>query len=528
MFNNGDDKGNNDKNNGDLISGIRNDDVSKYTIEVSDSGLPPFLEKVQERLEKRVIGQIRPIRRAMRRIAAYYARLNDSKRPLGIFLFAGPSGSGKTYTAEELAYALIGDPEAGLGPLVKIDCGGLSLRHTVASLTGSPPGYIGYGDTAGIEAVGQYEMRKLGLSEVNTLLEEFMEEIYQRVLIKQIRPSQIDRAKKFIQELRSEIETKCGPFRSVVLFDEIEKADMNIQAQLLRILDEGILQLQNGRVVNLRASIIILTTNVGTKQILDDYLSEKKLGFKTPKEEKIRKANGLNQQIWRRVKEEIKRGGHFIPELLSRIGEKGIIVFHALDYEDYQKILDLQLKEVGEQLSGDLEKGPGALTIFYIQRFKDFLIEKGISPEYGARALKNIIDTYVRTEIANKILSKDLKVGDKILMDVDFIERVNEKGEKEKEAEVKIKIEPRPEGIELPDFKTRFDEESSFKAEEFLQRFFKSKPKESVMIKEVKKALKVFLQKLIFENRRASPKQLRSPIVPETPDGDIPEEPENN
>lgn len=479
---------------------------SKFSIKIFDSGTPPFLVEIKQKLEEKIIGQDLAIKRLMRNIAAYYAKLNDPKRPIAIYLFAGPSGSGKTYTAEELAYILIGKPEAGLSPLVKIDCGGLSLHHTISSLTGSPPGYVGYGDEVGIENVGRYERGRVGLEELEEAIQEWTEKVKLALTAGDIKPSHLKKYNKFVKKLAEEIERKCGPFRSVVLFDEIEKADMNIQSQLLRILDEGILQLHNGKVVNFRGSIIILTTNVGTRQILDEYISKKKIGFKTPAEEDAKKADSkLNEIIWRRVKEEIKKSGYFKPELLGRIGEKGIIVFHSLKPEDYQKILELQLKEVQAHLSEDFEGGPGALSISYSKRFKEFLVEEGINAEYGARALRDVIRIYVRSEIANKILNKDLKVGDKILMDIKTTKILNEEGKEERITKVIIKIQPRPDGQELVDFSTRIERTQDFSAQEFLREFYKPKSGENPVIKQARIAFGIFFQKLLDEKKDSPP-----------------------
>ena len=492
---------------------LKNQDNNDYSVELLKERLPQFLEEMKGRLNKKIISQDRAIRRLMRNISIYYAKLNDSKRPIAIFLFSGPSGSGKTYTAEELAYALIGKPKGGLNPLVKIDCGGLSLKHTVASLTGSPPGYVGYGDQTGIEAVGQHEKEKLGLNDLDIVFEEFLEKIMVQAKTGHLLPSQVKKTQKFIRKLRERVEEEFGPFRSVVLFDEIEKADMNVQSQLLRILDEGILQLHNGKVVNFRGSIIILTTNVGTKQILDDYLSKNTIGFNASKGKGAQKEDkNLDKKIWRRVKGEIKEKGHFKPELLGRIGDKGIIVFHSLDRDDYQKILDLQLEEVQDYF-GD------ALSISYTKRFKKFLIEEGVSPEYGARALRDVIKTHIRTEIANKILNKFLKIGDSILMDVKIIREIGGDDKEKKTVKAKIKRQARKAGVRVPSFETRLEETRDFDnigeaLKGFLDEFFESGKKEKPIVKEVKNILDKFLKKLFSENENKIMKILSKPQPP--------------
>ncbi|MBI2450696.1 MAG: ATP-dependent Clp protease ATP-binding subunit [Candidatus Nealsonbacteria bacterium] len=456
-------------------------DYSQYMIALPpDSDLPLSLRDVREKLEARVIGQPLPIRRLMRGITTFYAGLNDPNRPIGVFLFAGPSGSGKTYFAQELAYALIGEPnEEGLSPLVTIDCGSLSLEHTVASLTGSPPGYVGYGERVGLEQVGEYDKQKRGLERLDKKIKEIIKKAQER--LKEHTANQ-DHIRELINILRyqlenyrnqyeDDLENKYGPFRSVVLFDEIEKADMNIQSQLLSILDEGGLTLLNGRVIDFRASIIILTTNVGTEQILAEHLDEKKIGFSVPdKEEKDTAVRNLNQKIYRRVLEEIldKKKRYFKPELLGRIGKQGIIVFNVLSYRDYQKILDLQLQDFMDFFID--KEGNNLLSISYTQGFKDFLIEEGVSPVFGARALRNVIDKYVRVPIAEKILTGELVIGDNILLDIQF--------NKEKDGYTVIARQERPAGkaeirFEMSNMESFYHKDIDKFLDDYLENFLK-------------------------------------------------------
>lgn len=393
----------------------------KYTIPLDSGNLPPFLQTIKQRLEKKVIGQPRPIKRILRGITAFHAQLNDPKRPVGIFMFAGPSGSGKTYLAEELAHAYLGEPENKLSPLVKIDCGSLSLEHTVASLTGSPPGYVGYGDRINLEMVGEYDKKKRAgdfEKKCEEAVRKLAKELTKRNLPQDVAREHVKNFRESIARIKKKTEELLAPFRSVVLFDEIEKANMNIQSQLLRILDEGKLDLLNGRQVDFRGSIIILTTNVGTEQIISEHLNEEKIGFSLPHRDKLERVKSLDDDIYRRVWREIfdRKKRHFKPELLARIGKPGIIVFHVLGHQDYQKILDLQLEEFQNLL---LQKnGPGRLFVSYTPKFRDFLIEEGVSPIFGARALRSVIDKYVKTPVSEKILQKQLKIGDRIFLDI--------------------------------------------------------------------------------------------------------------
>lgn len=418
----------------------------KYIKLPDNSDFPAFLQEIKERLETRVIGQPRPIKRILRGITAFYAGLNDPRRPLGVFMFAGPSGTGKTYLAEELAKAFLGDSEENeITPLIKIDCGSLSLEHTVASLTGSPPGYVGYKDKVPLEMVGEYDKKKRGLDRVDKKIAELIKKAQDGLAKAGMRERAIKSIIRDLQaslsRVKKEIEEYQGPPRSIVLFDEIEKADMNIQSQLLRILDEGKLDLLNGRRVDFRGSIIILTTNVGTEQILSDYLSAKKIGFPLPDQGKPGADKNLDQAVYKRVLDEIQnmKKKYFKPELLARIGKPGIIVFHVLAYEDYQKILELQLNEFQNSF-------PSPILISYTPEFKEFLIKEGVSPVFGARALRSVIDKYVRTPISEKILLKEIKIRDIILLDI------NSAGA---EPHTVISIKQRPAKVSLQNFKTR-------------------------------------------------------------------------
>lgn len=443
-------------------------DFSEYSIVLSNPELPSFLRDVQTKLKKRIIGQSLPIKKTMEQIVSFYAMLNDPKRPIAVLMFAGPSGIGKTYFAEELAYALIGEPKGGLSPLVKIDCASLSLNHTVASLTGSPPGYIGYKDKVNLEMVGDYDREKRAKEEmVNDEIVEFEEMIFSSDEISSKNRLKI---KNHLSMTRQKINEHFSPFRSVVVFDEIEKADPNIQSQLLRILDEGEIDLLSGRKINFKGSIIILTTNVGTKQVLAEHIRKKGIGFSVPNKKKLEKDSDLNDRIRRQVLREIldDKKGHFKPELLSRIGKQGIIVFNVLGYEDYRRILDLRLGEIQKVMAKSSNKGPGKLKVSYVEGFKDFLIKEGISDEFGARALNNIIDKYVRVPIAENILSGDLAVGDEILLDIEF-----EKASENKEAgRTKIRRKRRQKGRKAIPFKTREDGVRDLDIEKLLYMVF--------------------------------------------------------
>ena len=374
-----------------------------------------------------------------------------------MFYVAGPSGTGKTLTAKQLAYAWIGEPNADLDPVVFIDCGSLSLKHERAVLTGSPPGYVGYEDAVGLEQVGQYEKEK-HLSK-REIINQWIQKTSLRIKTGQIPALVWRRLLPFLVEIDEKAEkeekkeTKLKrPCRCVVIFDEFEKAHLNIQRQLLSILEEGKLRLQSGRVVDFTGSLIIFTTNVGTQQISDEYLSGQRIGYKTPAREKIQKSNGMDKAIWTRVRREIESGKYFLPELLGRIGKPGIIVFQTLKHADYLKILEVELSEVQKRLSENYQFSPGNLSISYTKEFKDFLIQEGVDPRYGARALSNVVKKYMIEPIANAILNGELKQNDKILFEVKYREVSDDDGEEREEGETEIRRQPREESREYPPF----------------------------------------------------------------------------
>ena len=450
------------KNNLKALEEIQNSH-EKYTILIPPGVIGKKGKRIIERMKKNVFGQDRAIRRAVRAIIIFEARMSDPQRPVGCLLFAGPSGTGKTFTAKQLAYAWIGEPEKGLDPVVFIDCGSLSLEHERAILTGSPPGYVGYEDEVGLEQVGAYEKAK------KTKTKKYIKEIdtwihAHRNLING-NPELAEKLQEWINQFIEEIyerEKQQDSFRSVVIFDEFEKAHINVQRQLLSILEEGKLRLQNGRMVDFTDSLIVLTTNVGTQKIQEEYLGGHKIGFTLPAKDKVEKSNGLDEAIWRRVRREIESGKYFLPELLGRIGKSGIIVFHTLTYQDYLKILDAELAKTQGLLSGKSESGPGPILLSFNKEFKSFLIEEGVEPKYGARALRNVVDKYVREPLSNAIESGKIKIGDKILFKVRF---------EEKEPRIEIRRQPRPSGIKSLPFRPKKRSETELNIKKILDDF---------------------------------------------------------
>jgi len=314
------------------------------------TGIPVFklteaetarLLRMEDELHKRVIGQDQAIKALSQAIRRTRAGLKDPKRPGGSFIFAGPSGVGKTELSRTLAQFLFGDADA----LIQLDMSEYSEKHTASRLFGAPPGYVGY-DEGG----------------------QLTEKVRRR------------------------------PF-SVVLFDEIEKAHPDIFNSLLQVLEDGRLTDAQGRVVDFKNTIIIMTTNLGTRDI-SKALS---LGFAN-----VADAQGSYERMKAKVGDELKT--HFRPEFLNRIDD--IVVFHQLTEAEIVQIVDLMIAQLDERLRAKdmgIELTSGA---------KALLAKRGYDPVLGARPLRRTIQRELEDVLSEKMLFGDLKAGEIILVDV--------------------------------------------------------------------------------------------------------------
>ena len=290
------------------------------------------LIRMEEELKKRVVGQDEAIRLVSNAIRRSRVGIADPNKPVGSFIFMGPTGVGKTELARSLASFLFNEENA----LVRLDMSEYMERHSVARLIGAPPGYVGY------EEGGQ------------------LTEIVRR-----------------------------RPY-SVILFDEIEKAHPDVFNILLQILDDGRLTDGQGRVVNFKNSILIMTSNIGSQWIYE------------MKEEN-------REVILQKVMDSLRQ--HFKPEFLNRIDE--VVVFNNLDKEKIIKIVDIQLDILKKRLQDK------KIDLEVTRRVKEFLVEKGYDPHYGARPLKRAIQRYLQDSLALKILEGEFKEGDKIEADLE-------------------------------------------------------------------------------------------------------------
>ncbi|MFJ8786687.1 MULTISPECIES: ATP-dependent Clp protease ATP-binding subunit [unclassified Streptomyces] len=315
------------------------------------TGIPVFklteeessrLLRMEDELHKRVIGQVDAVKALSKAIRRTRAGLKDPKRPGGSFIFAGPSGVGKTELSKALAEFLFGDEDA----LISLDMSEFSEKHTVSRLFGSPPGYVGY------EEGGQ---------------------------------------------LTEKVRRK--PF-SVVLFDEVEKAHPDIFNSLLQILEDGRLTDSQGRVVDFKNTVIIMTTNLGTRDISKGF----NLGFAASGDKKTN-----YERMKNKVSDELKQ--HFRPEFLNRVDD--VVVFPQLTQADILQIVDLMIGKVDERLK-DRDMG-----IELSQSAKELLSTKGYDQVLGARPLRRTIQREIEDTLSEKILFGELRPGHIVVVDTE-------------------------------------------------------------------------------------------------------------
>jgi ATP-dependent Clp protease ATP-binding subunit ClpC len=331
----------------DVLSEVDEEEIAEVL--AAWTGIPVYklteeetekLLRMEDELHKRIVDQAEAVAAVSKSIRRTRAGLKDPKRPSGSFIFLGPSGVGKTELSKALAEFLFGEEDA----LVQLDMSEYMEKHTVSRLIGSPPGYVGY------EEGGQ-------LTEA----------------------------------------VRRKPF-SVVLFDEIEKAHPDVFNTLLQILEDGHLTDAQGHQVDFKNTVIIMTSNLGTR----DIQKGTSIGFSAAGDEEV-----TYERMKDKVMDELKRS--FRPEFLNRIDE--VIVFHSLTRENVKAIVDLMIRRVEEQLKTkdvDLELTDAA---------KDLLAEKGYDPALGARPLRRTIQRMVEDQLSEKLLHKEFTAGQTIIVD---------------------------------------------------------------------------------------------------------------
>lgn len=306
--------------------------VSQLTSEETER-----LLKMEETLQKRIVGQNEAIRSIAKSIRRSRAGLKDPRRPIGSFIFLGPSGVGKTELAKRLAEFMFGDTDA----MIRIDMSEYLEQHTVSRLMGSPPGYVGFGEGG-----------------------QLTEPVRRRP-------------------------------HSVVLFDEIEKAHKDVLNTLLQILEDGQLTDTQGRKVDFRNTVIIMTSNTGAELIQ----KESTLGFMGDKND------ATNYDLMKKnVLDQLKK--EFRPEFINRVDEA--IVFKALSREDLSQIIDIMLSDLNKRME---EKG---LNLKIKKNAKSFLVDKSYDPKFGARPLRRTMEDFIEDPISESVLRGKLGFGSSI------------------------------------------------------------------------------------------------------------------
>ena len=319
----------------DVVSGWTKIPVKKLT-----EGEAARLKKLEATLHKRVIGQEEAVSAVAKAVRRGRVGLKDPKRPIGSFLFLGPTGVGKTEISKALAEAVFGQEQA----MIRVDMSEYMEKHSVSKMIGSPPGYVGHEDG------GQ-------LSE----------------------------------------KVRRNPY-AVILFDEIEKAHPDVFNILLQVLDDGHITDSQGRKVDFKNTIIIMTSNAGAQAIVEP----KKPGFASGNDEK---------QNYERMKgsvmEEVRR--IFKPEFLNRIDET--IVFRALNKDDMKQIVGLMTKELAKRCETQL-----GITLVVRDAAKQYIVDKAYDPKYGARPLRRKIQDEIEDPLAEKLLDGSIRRGDEVIV----------------------------------------------------------------------------------------------------------------
>lgn len=319
----------------DVVAGWTKIPVSRLTESEASR-----LQKLEETLHKRVIGQEEAVSAVSKAVRRGRVGLKDPKRPIGSFLFLGPTGVGKTEVSKALAEAVFGNEES----MIRVDMSEYMEKHSVSKMIGSPPGYVGHEDG------GQ-------LSE----------------------------------------KVRRNPF-SVILFDEIEKAHPDVFNILLQVLDDGHITDSQGRKVDFKNTIIIMTSNAGAQSIIEP----KKLGFDAKEDEKQD-----HERMKASVMEEVKR--IFKPEFLNRIDET--IVFRALNKDDMKKIIGIMVRDLQKRCKEQLQ-----IDLVVREAAKEFIVEKAYDRKYGARPLRRKLQDEVEDRLADALIRGEIHAKDRVIV----------------------------------------------------------------------------------------------------------------
>lgn len=319
----------------------------------------PRAKEFEDKLSALIVGQERGVRRLSGLFQIYLAGMNNPQRPIGTMLFLGPTGSGKTRVVEAASEVLFADPHS----VVKIDCAEFQHSHEIAKLIGSPPGYLGHRETSPM------------LTQEN-----------------------LDKAHTD--------ETKL----TFVLFDEIEKASDSLWQLLLGILDKATLTLGDNRRVDFSKTIVIMTSNLGAREMSD--MISGGIGFAPGKGGRPKEDSEIDTKIYRTALEAAKR--KFSPEFMNRIDK--VVVFRSLKEHHLRRILDIELGAVQDRIT----ESAGTKFVFECSdAAKEFLLNEGIDLKYGARHLKRAIERFLVYPLSNLVATQQVETGDFVLVDFD-------------------------------------------------------------------------------------------------------------
>src|SRR5258707_3160775 len=319
----------------------------------------PRAKEFEDRLSGFIVGQERAVRRISGLFQIYLAGMNNPSRPLGTMLFLGSTGSGKIRVVEAAAEVLFGEPHA----IVKIDCAEFQHSHEIAKLIGSPPGYLGHRETSPM------------------LTQENLDRMHTK-------------------------DTKL----TLVLFDEIEKASDSLWQLLLGILDKATLTLGDNRRVDFSRTIVIMTSNLGTREMSE--LISGGIGLAPVKVTTNPSASEVDQKISRTAVEAARR--KFSPEFMNRINH--VVVFRSLREHDLRQILDLELQALQDRIM----RSAGTKFLFHCSdAARELLLREGIDHRYGARHLKRSIERFLVQLLSNLMATGQVEFGDSVYVDVD-------------------------------------------------------------------------------------------------------------
>ena len=313
----------------------------------------------EEKLSGWIVGQERAVRRMSGLFQIYLAGMNNPSRPIGTMLFLGPTGSGKTRVVEAASEVLFNEPHT----VVKIDCAEFQHSHEIAKLIGSPPGYLGHRETSPM------------------LTQENLDKAHTE-------------------------DTKL----TFVLFDEIEKASDSLWQLLLGILDKATLTLGDNRRVDFSRTIVIMTSNLGAREMSE--MISGGIGFAPTKIDQEKEDNEIDTKLYRTALEAAKR--KFSPEFMNRIDK--VVVFRSLKEHHLRQILDIELRSVQDRIT----ESAGTKFVFECtDDAKEFLLSEGIDLKYGARHLKRSVERFLVYPLSNLVATEQVETGDFVKVDFD-------------------------------------------------------------------------------------------------------------